>query len=160
MDEARRRCSNDRVEFELETVASPAQVRRALTDFSERRPQIWSRTLDANRYELRDRGDTWAVARESTARSPFWVVCRYDWSDPDVVRWTVVESSYGGGGEGSVRVVPREGGGSRVQADWDSRGARPAQRPLLLLLHRRPMARLVARMWKDALDRYATSGAG
>ncbi|WP_404388220.1 hypothetical protein [Humibacillus xanthopallidus] len=92
--------------LDFETKASPAQVRRALTDFSERRLQIWHRTLDPKTYEVRDRGDTWAVAKESSPGSPFWVVMRYDWSDPDVVRWTVTESSYGGGGQGFARVTP------------------------------------------------------
>jgi len=39
--------------FDLETKASPEQVRSALTDFTDRRPQIWNRTLDAKKYELR-----------------------------------------------------------------------------------------------------------
>lgn len=73
--------------FEVTTDASPAQVLQALTDFTERRPRIWHRTLDPQTYELRELGDTWAVARESTAGSPFWVIERYDWSDPSVVRW-------------------------------------------------------------------------
>ena len=87
--------------FELDTIASPDQVLAALTDFTDRRLKIWQRTLDPKRYELRELGDTWAVAKEASPRSPFWVVVRYDWSNPRAVRWTVVESSYGGGGEGS-----------------------------------------------------------
>ncbi|QBR92956.1 hypothetical protein [Nocardioides euryhalodurans] len=141
--------------FDLETVATPEQVRRALTDFSERRGQIWSRTLDANAYELRELGDTWAVARESTSGSPFWVVARYDWSDPDVVRWTVVESSYGGGGEGLVRADPSVRGGSRVHVEWTSTGARGWQKPIVFLLHHGPAGRLFARMWASTFDRYA-----
>src|SRR5215210_294877 len=70
--------------FDVTTDASPGQVLQALTDFTERRPGIWHRTLDPQTYELRELGDTWAVARESTAGSPFWVVERYDWSDPSV----------------------------------------------------------------------------
>lgn len=142
--------------FELTTAASPEQVRRALTDFSDRRPEIWHRTLDARKYELRDQGDTWAVAREGTAGSPFWVVAHYDWSDPHAVRWTVVESSYGGGGDGEVLIEPLDGG-SRLRVEWDSTGARPLQRPLLWLLHRKPMGRMVGRMWTTALDEYARS---
>ena len=56
--------------FELQNRATPEQVLRALTDVSERRPKIWNRTLDAKTFELRELGDTWAVARESTAGSP------------------------------------------------------------------------------------------
>src|SRR5689334_5237335 len=107
------------MQFAVTTKASPEQVLRALTDFSERRPQIWSRTLDASSYELRELGDTWAVAKESTAGSPFWVVERYDWSEPGVVRWTDVETSWGGLGSGEVRIFPA-GGGSRLLAEWSN----------------------------------------
>ena len=94
---------------------------------------------------------------ESSPRSPFWVVCRYDWSDPEAVRWTVVDSSYGGGGEGLVQIAPGNDGGSRVHAEWGNTGARLTQRPMLFLLHHGPMGRLIPRMWASALDRYADS---
>ena len=147
--------------FEIITHASPEQVLRALTDFSERRPQVWSRTLDAKTYELRELGDTWAVARESTAGSPFWVVERYDWSDPTVVRWTDLETSWGGRGAGSVRISPADGGGSRLQAEWtngDATGTR--DRVLLWLLHRGPMHRVISRLWRRTLDDYADASHG
>ena len=145
--------------FDLETKASPEQVRRALTDFTQERLRIWNRTLDPKTYEVREQGPAWAVARESTPGSPFWVVARYDWSDPAEVRWTVVESSYGGGGEGVVRVAPRQGGGSRVHAEWTYTQPRRQKAMLSLFLHL-PMNRLIARMWTSALDRYAQSQDG
>ncbi|GIJ47989.1 hypothetical protein Val02_48750 [Virgisporangium aliadipatigenens] len=141
--------------FDIETKASPEQVHRALTDFSQERLRTWNRSLDPKTYEVREQGPTWAVARESSRRSPFWVVARYDWSDPSVVRWTVVDSSYGGGGTGVVRITPRDGGGSRVHAEWANTEPR-RQKALLFLLHALPN-RLFARMWAAALDRYATS---
>ncbi|BFU46210.1 hypothetical protein [Krasilnikovia sp. MM14-A1004] len=143
--------------FDVDTKASPEQVRRALTDFSDRRLQIWNRTLDPKKYELREQGDTWAVARESTPGSPFWVVARYDWSDAAAIRWTVVESSYGGGGDGFVRIMSGGGEGSRLHVEWTTTGARISQRPLLFLLHLGPVARMISRMWTAALDRYAQS---
>ncbi|CAN7414965.1 hypothetical protein LJR027_002483 [Terrabacter sp. LjRoot27] len=143
--------------FDLETRASPGQVRHALTDFSEHRLQTWRRSLDPRTYELRDHWEGWAVARESSSGSPAWVVSRYDWSDPDVVRWTVVESSYGGGGDGFVRITPREDGGSSLHAEWSA--ADPTRQKLLLfLIHHGPMNRLIARMWASALDDVATEG--
>jgi uncharacterized protein YndB with AHSA1/START domain len=160
MDRLSSQCCNGFVRFEVDTKASPEQVLRALTDFSSRRLQTWNRTLDPKRYELRAQGDTWAVARESSPRSPFWVVVRYDWSDPAAIRWTVEESSYGGGGKGVARIVPRDDGGTRLSVAYDATGARPAQKPLLFLLHRRPMGRVIARLWLSALDRYAQSGEG
>jgi hypothetical protein len=143
------------MEFTVDTKASPGQVRRAFTDFSDRRPRIWHRTLDARKYELREQGDTWAVARESSPGSPFWVVARYDWADPAEIRWTVEESSYGGGGGGLVRISPGRDGGSHLSVEWSNTDPRPAQRPMLFLLHHGPMSRLLARMWTAALDRYA-----
>ena len=138
--------------FELDTIATPEQVLAALTDFTHRRLEIWKRTLDPKRYELRELGDTWAVAKEASPRSPFWVVVRYDWSNPRAVRWTVVESSYGGGGEGLVTITPRDAG-SHLRVEWDNTG--PRQRPLLWVLHHAPLGRLIARMYRQALDKYA-----
>ncbi len=84
---------------------------------------------------------------------------RYDWSDPSVVRWTDVETSWGGLGSGSVAIEPTGDGGSRLHAQWTSGEAVKAKdRFLLNLLHRGPMNRMIARMWASALDRYAESG--
>jgi len=41
-----------------------------------------------------------------------------------VIRWTVVESSYGGGGDGFVRIAPGQNGGSRLHVEWTSTQAR------------------------------------
>lgn len=140
--------------FEVTTLASPEQVRAALTDFTDRRPQIWNRTLDPKTYEVRALGDTWGVARESTAGSPFWVVARYDWADPTVLRWTVKESSWGGSGTGSVRITPVDGGGSRVHAEWTYTGARRTRDKVMLsLIQRFPVRRMIVREWVRALDR-------
>lgn len=144
--------------FDVDTKASPEQVHRALTDFTDRRLQIWNRTLDPRTYELRDHGDTWAVAREGSPGSPFWVVARYEWSEPAVVRWTVVESSCGGGGDGFVRIAPGADGGSRLHAEWSTTAPRPLQKPILFVLHHGPAGRVLSRMWASALDRYAQSG--
>lgn len=144
--------------FEVTTHASPEQVREALTDFTERRLQIWNRTLDPKAYEVRALGDTWAVARESTAGSPFWVVSRYDWADPTVIRMTVEEASWGGSGTGSVRVVPAGDGGSRVHAEWTHTGvSRTRDKVLLALIHSFPVRRMIAREWVKALDRCTQS---
>ena len=142
--------------FDFPTRASPEQVLRALTDFTESRLETWNRTLDPKTYELRESGQTWAVARESSPRSPFWVVVRYDWSDAEKVRWTVLDSSYGGGGEGLVQIARGVDGGSQVHAEWTYTGARLMQRPLIFLINH-GMGRFIWRMWASALDRYAES---
>jgi hypothetical protein len=85
------------------------------------------------------------VARESTPGLPFWVVARYDWSDPTVVSWTVEESSYGGGGAGSVRIAPTGDGGSRLHVDWNYTGiSRTRDKLILSLIQRFPMSRFIA----------------
>ena len=130
----------------------------ALTDFTDRRLETWSGTLDPKTYEVKELGATWALARESTAGSPFWVVSRYDWSEPTVVSWTVKECSWGGGGAGSVRTVPLDDGRSQVHAEWTYTGAtRTRDKVMLSMIGRFPLRRLIARGWVHALDRYARS---
>lgn len=75
-----------------------------------------------------------------------------------VVSWTVTESSYGGGGDGFVRISPLGDGGSRVHAEWGNTKRPWVQRPLLFLVYLGPMSRLVSRMWASALNRYALEG--
>lgn len=141
--------------FTLTTRATPDQVREALTDFSARRLETWSQTLDPATYDARVVGDTWAVAKESTPRSPYWVVCRYDWSEPDVVRWTMTETSWGGGGSGSVWIEP-SGEGSRLDVEWTYTGITSVRDRLLLpVIQAWPMNRMIAGMWTKALDRFA-----
>jgi energy-coupling factor transporter ATP-binding protein EcfA2 len=152
---SRCRCSPG-MRFDFTTRASPQQVLRALTDFTESSLETWNRTLDPKRYELRESGQTWAVARESSPGSPFWVVVRYDWSDAETVRWTVLDSSYGGGGEGLVQIARGVDGGSQVHAEWTYTGARLMQRPLIFLINH-GMGGFISRMWVSALDRYAES---
>ena len=60
-------------------------------------------------------------AREHPPWLAFWVVARYDWSDPHVVRWTVTESGYGGTGRRFVRVAPEPA----VAAEGTPRGTTP-----------------------------------
>jgi hypothetical protein len=67
--------------FALSTNASPEQVLRAMTDFTDRRVEIWHKTLDPKVYQLCELGETWAVAREGSPRVPFWVVVHYEWSN-------------------------------------------------------------------------------
>jgi len=50
-----------RFDFHDEGLAE--QVLRALTDFTESHLETWNRTLDPKSYELRESGQTWAVAQ-------------------------------------------------------------------------------------------------
>jgi hypothetical protein len=46
LDRCRVACSDDRMQFDFTTRASPEQVLRALTEFTEVRLETWNRTLD------------------------------------------------------------------------------------------------------------------
>src|SRR4051794_30361129 len=78
----------------VDTTATPDQVLAALTDFTDRRPDIWP-GLARELYEVYEVGETSATVREgSTKPSKVWARERYDWSTPGVVRWEVLESSF------------------------------------------------------------------
>ena len=140
--------------FALTTNASPEQVLRAMTDFTDRRVEIWHKTLDPKVYQLRELGETWAVAREGSPRVPFWVVVHYEWSNPREIRWTEVESNHGDGGAGRMRIEPGDDGGSRVDVEWTTHPVRNRDKVAMFLLHH-TMNRVIARMWRQTLDRYA-----
>jgi hypothetical protein len=110
-----------RVEMDLETTVPPDRVRAALLDFSPRRPEIWP-GLSADQYEVYSVGETSAEIREGT-KAPgmtVWARERYDWSSPDTVTWTVVESNFSAPGSFvSARIQPGPHGGSRVHLVWN-----------------------------------------
>lgn len=113
-----------RLEFDLETSASPERVIAGLTDFSDRRPDIWP-GLSRRWYEVYSVGETTAEIREGTGgkRSSIWARERYDWSTPGVVTWTVQESAFSKPGSFvSARVDPKEGGGSKIHVTWQRDG--------------------------------------
>lgn len=142
--------------FELVTRASPGQVLEAMTDFTDRRLEIWSKTLDPKVYEAMELGDTWAVAREGSPRSPYWVIVHYDWSDPRVIRWTEVGTNHGDPGDGFMRIEPSGAGGSRLHVEWSTHPVRIRDKVAIFLLHH-TMNRVIAGMWRKAQDRYAQS---
>jgi hypothetical protein len=142
--------------FDLTTKASPERVLRAMTDFTDRRLEIWHKTLDPKVYEVRELGDTWAVAREGSPRVPFWVVVHYDWSDSRLIRWTEVESNHGDRGAGSMLIEPGDEGGSVVHVEWTTHPVRTRDKIAMFLLHH-TMNRVIARMWRKTLDRFAVS---
>ena len=139
--------------FDLVTRASPEQVLEAMTDCTQRRLTIWS-TLDPDVYEVREQGDTSAVMREGSRHSPYWVVVRYDWSDPRLVRWTEVETNHGDPGAGFMRIEPDGAGGSRLHVEWSTHPVRTRDRAAIVVLHH-TMNRVIARMWRKDLDRFA-----
>jgi Polyketide cyclase / dehydrase and lipid transport len=107
------------IRFEVETSLSPQRVRAAATDFSERRPQIWS-GIDPKRFTVHALGDRTAEVTEGGREfGGIWARERYDWSDPDRVVARVLDSNiFGPGSRWELRVRPTAAGGSRVE--WTS----------------------------------------
>ena len=110
-----------KVEMDVETSASPEDVRAALLDFSDRRPEIWP-GIDPSLYEVYTIGDTFADLREGSKMpgTRIWAKERYDWSAGDLITWTVQESNFcAPGSYVSAAITPRGDGGSRIHLIWN-----------------------------------------
>ena len=110
-----------RLEFDVETSVPPERVIAALTDFSDRRPELWP-GLNPSWYRVYSVGDTTADVREGTGGkwSPVWNREHYDWSTPGVVTWTTRDSGFcAPGAVTSARVEPKDGGGSKIRISWE-----------------------------------------
>jgi hypothetical protein len=110
-----------KVEFDMETSVPPDEVRAALLDFTERRPQIWP-SIEPSLYEVYEVSDTWADIKEGNKMpgGVVWAKEHYDWSKPDVVTWTVRESNFcAPGSYVSTAIAPRGDGGSRIHVVWN-----------------------------------------
>jgi hypothetical protein len=97
--------------------ANPEQVLEAARDFTDRRAELW-RDVYTEHLTVHDRGETWADVTEGN-RWPIglvWERLHYDWSEPDVLKGTVVESNiFKAGSTWEVRATPADEGGSRVE---------------------------------------------
>ena len=91
----------------------------ALTDFGERRPELWP-NLDTKYFRLHERGDTWAEVTEGTdILGGVWARERYDWSEPGIVRLRLLESAdFRPGTVIEYRVTPNADGGCHVEVDF------------------------------------------
>jgi len=107
-----------RIRCEFTTALPPEEVAAALTDFSDRRPQLWP-GLDPAQYEVHELGDTWAVVTEGSRRPYLWARERYDWAIPGRVSWRAEQSNFCRPGVAVVAsLYPGSDGGSRVVVDW------------------------------------------
>ncbi|GGJ29425.1 hypothetical protein [Streptomyces brasiliensis] len=100
------------VRFHLVSTLSPKDVLGVLTDFGPSRAEAWP-TIDAEHFEVHDRGDTWAEVTEGTAAA--WERTRYEWEpDGDKVTISTLDSKlFGAGGGWTFKMTP-EGDGTRV----------------------------------------------
>jgi hypothetical protein len=53
-----------------------------------------------------------------------------------------------------MRIEPGDDGGSRVDVEWTTHPVRNRDKVAMFLLHH-TMNRVIARMWRQTLDRYA-----
>jgi hypothetical protein len=131
----------------VETTLPPEKVREALLDFSERRPQIWPGIMPSL-YEVYEVGETSAEIKEGT-KLPFgtaWARERYDWSDPNTIRWTVIDSNFSTPGSYVSATLEPKDGGTHVKIHWEREGTS--------LLHKLMMRMMVATKGKPVAQSF------
>ena len=97
-----------------ETSASPSEVPAGVTDFSDRRAQIYP-NVKAGHFEVHSSAELSADATERLWPFGMWERSRYDWSEPGTLTGTVIESNVlVPGSTWTLTATPTEGG-SRVE---------------------------------------------
>ena len=98
--------------------ASAERVLEAARDFSPRRAALW-RDVHTEHLTVHEQGETWADVTEGNpwpVLGLVWERLRYDWSQPGVVRGTVLDSNlFEPGSTWEIRATPNADGGSRVE---------------------------------------------
>ena len=148
-----------RVEFDVHTRLAPEQSRAALLDFTDRRPDIWPQ-LSREFWKFYGTSGTTADVREGSTK-PFkiWARETYDWSDPQVVRWEMVENPgvMKPGSHVSARILPASGGGSDIHLVWDRTPVSGKGRFVALFM-RATRGKPVATYVRKSLDKLADEG--
>lgn len=108
-----------RFEFDFVTTATPEQVIELMIDFSPNRPHRWPAS-SVKAFEVYHIGETEADIREGQDFPKVWATWHYDWSEPNSVTLTVVESeTQAPGSFMSLTATPRAEGGSAVHGVWE-----------------------------------------
>jgi hypothetical protein len=98
--------------------ASAERILEAARDFSPRRAALW-RDVHTEHLTVHDQGETWADVTEGNpwpVLGLVWERLRYDWSQPGVVRGTVLDSNlFKPGSTWEIRATPNADGRSRVE---------------------------------------------
>jgi len=94
--------------FHLHSSMNPSEVMGVLTDFSPSRVEEWP-SIDAEHFEVHERGDTWAEVTEGNSSS--FERARYEW-DPSANRVTVTtrDSTPFGPGGWVFQMTPQDDG--------------------------------------------------
>jgi hypothetical protein len=146
-----------RIHYEAEGAISADRFIAALTDFTERRPELWP-NLDTKYYELHELGDTWAEVTEGTdVLGGVWARERYDWSEPGVVRLRLVEAvDFRPGTVIEYRVTSRSDGGCHVAVEFQRIAASPRGRLVGVAVQLTGARRFAADL-RETLDRLERS---
>ena len=91
------------------TTATPEQFVAALTDFGPDRSKIFGNSADGY-LKVHDQGSDWADVTEGSRG--VWERLRYDWSDPNRVVLTTIDSNVWGGASGHTYTVTRRPDGT------------------------------------------------
>jgi hypothetical protein len=123
------------IQFTVESPLPPPRIRDALTDFSGRRPTLWP-NLDPRYYRVHEVGESWAdVTEGSSFLGGVWEHDRYDWSEPNTVHISVVESNaFSAESFWQYRLYETENGGSHIAATVHRVGKTIKGRIVALLL--------------------------
>jgi hypothetical protein len=99
------------ITLDVETDVSADRFIAALTDFSERRPEVF-RNLDPRFYRVHSVGNTSAEVTEgSSFAGGVWERVHYDWSQPNTVVIQVLEgNTFGPGSVWLYRIEPTSDG--------------------------------------------------
>ena len=145
-----------RIEMHSKSTLSANDVIAALTDFTERRPEIWPE-IAPKFYEVHSVDETTAEVREGTIKGPLkiWARERYDWSTPGIVTWTVQESNFcTPGSYVRAEIKPRFGGGSEIHTVWE-RTATTAAAAMMFRMLKLSKGKMIESSLKQGLANYA-----
>ncbi|HET9849511.1 MAG TPA: hypothetical protein VFR68_13260 [Candidatus Dormibacteraeota bacterium] len=101
------------VQFQVATSLDPQTVIDALTNFSDRRPDLY-RNIDHAHFRVHDRGPSWADVTEGNVLA--WERNRYEWDleAGTVMVRTIESNSWAPGSRWEYRVHPGSGGTTQV----------------------------------------------
>jgi hypothetical protein len=104
------------VTADQDTTVPPQAVIGALTDFSDKRLELWP-NIDRKYYKVHQLTETSADVTEGSRG--VWERTHYDWSTPGTVRIQVLDSNaFRPGSYWIYSVVPRPEGGSHVHLEF------------------------------------------
>jgi hypothetical protein len=110
------------IEFQVESPLQASEVIEALTDFSERRLELWP-AIDPEVYRVHEVSSGSALVTEGTdVMGGIWATELYEWNGSNTVRATVQDSNFWhSGGTWELTAEPRDGGGSVLRVTRDRR---------------------------------------